>query len=435
MPATCATSKCTRTSCALCHCCQQDLCLHHLKEHQELLISLLDPLVDQINILDNRINTFEIDHLIGDAREKLERWRADCYKKIDEFLQRKHQQLTQYANEKIERQRVHIQQIRRKMIALIEEQEVTRTDIDSFQTQINYLDKQMLRMEQISFNIITQSTMIDEDLIRIEQINPYQFDLASLPPACQTIHSSKENWAALATNETFLLMYRESHLCLVDQQFNIIKKAAWSFGEISDMFWSTALKRFIVINESSVFLVDEDAMSIESMQMAAKQTWCCGTCSTRSLFLATYQRGSSIMEFNLLPTIEFVKHWKPPETCSKDEGIHDMIYNNGQLFLIIENRVKHTVRVELKSSMTFDRLWSLSLESAKNQRVQIRCCLFNDFEWIVAYHDLSRLFHITKDGKLKATCSYTPAPHFASTFGSNRLIVATSKTVNLHQLV
>lgn len=435
MPATCTTNECTRTSCALCHCCQQDLCLHHLKEHQEQLISLLDPLVDQINLLDNRITTFDINHLIGDARDKLERWRLDCYKKIDEFLQQKHQQLTQYATEKIERQRANIEQIRRKMITLIEEQEVTRTDIDSFQSQINYLEKQMRRIEQISFNVIVRTTMVDEDLIRIEEINPYQFDLTSLPPASQTIHSLKDNWAALATNETFLLMYRESHLCLVDQQFNMIKKTVWSFGEIWDMFWSAALKRFIVINESSVFLVDEDTMSIESMQMAAKQTWCCGTCSNKSLFLATYQRASSIMEFNLLPTMEFVKHWKSPETCSKDEGIHDMIYNHEQLFLIIENRVKHTIRVELKSSITFDRLWSLSLESARNQKVQIRCCLFNDFEWIVVYHDLSRLLHISKDGKLKATCMYTPAPHFASMFGSNRLIVATSKNVNLHQLL
>lgn len=435
MPSTCTTAECTRTSCALCHCCRQDLCLYHLKEHQEQLISLLDPLVDRINILDNRVNTLDIDLLIGDAREKLERWRLDCYKKIDEFLQEKHQQLTRYANEKIERQRANIEQVRYKMIAVVEEQEVTREDINSFKSQINSLEKQMLRIEQTSFNVFAQSTMVDENLIRIEENNPYQFELSSLSPASKTLHSTKDNWAALATNETSLLIYRESHLCLVDQQLNILKKTVWSFGEIWDMFWSDVLKRFLVINENSVFLVDEDTMSIESIQMGAKQNWCCGTCSNRSLFLATYRRGSSIMEFNLFPTMEFVKHWKTPETCSKDEGIHDMTYRNEQLFLIIENRMKNTIRVELKSSITFDRLWSIPLESVKNPKVQIRCCLFNDFEWIVAYHDLSRLLHIGKDGELKSSFSYSPAPHFASRFGSNLFVVATSKTVNLHPLI
>ena len=349
------------------------------------------------------------------------------------FSRKRYQQLTLYANKKIQKQREDIDQMRLKMIELIQEQEVTREDIHSIMCKINNLEKEMHKLERTSFDIIIQSTTIDENLIRIEEMNPYQLDLSSLPEVSKTIHCSKENWAALATNENFILIYQESNLCLVDREFTIIKKAVWSFGEIWDMFWSSTLKRFVVINENTVFLVDEETMSIESIQMAAKHNWCCGTCSEKSLFLATYKRGSSIMEFNLLPTIEFAKHWKSPDTCSKDEGIHDMIYNNEQLFLIIENRVKKTVRVELKSSITFDRLWSLPLDRANHQNVQIRCCLFNDVEWIVAHHDLSRLLHITKDGELKASCSYTPAPHFATIFGSNLLVVATSKRVDVHE--
>ena len=434
MPLTCSINECKRTSCALCHCCQQDICLYHLKEHQELLISQLDPIVDQINVLENRVNALNIDHMIGDAHEKLKLWRQDCYKKIDKFVEEKSQQLTQYANKKLDKQRQDIDHMRYKMIELIQEQEVTRNDIDSLKSKIINLEKDMIKIEQTSIDILVQSTMIDDDVIRIQEANPYQFDLSSLSQVSKTIQCSKEKWAALATNDTFLLMYQESNLCLVDRDFTIIKKTVWSFGEIWDMFWSSILKRFIIINETTVFLVDENTMSIESIQMGAKQNWCCGTCSDRSLFLATYRRGSSIMEFNLLPTIEFIKHWKSPDTCSKDEGIHDMIYNNKQLFLIIENRVKRTVRVELKSSITFNRLWSLPLDSADHQNVQIRCCLFNDVDWIISHHDLSCLLHVTKNGELKTACSYTPAPHFASTFGSNLLVVATSKSVNLHRV-
>ncbi|CAF1564779.1 unnamed protein product, partial [Rotaria sordida] len=50
----CAIDGCKRTSRALCHCCQQDLCIFHLNEHNDLLNSQLNPLVDEINTLGDR---------------------------------------------------------------------------------------------------------------------------------------------------------------------------------------------------------------------------------------------------------------------------------------------------------------------------------------------------------------------------------------------
>ncbi|CAF4030540.1 unnamed protein product, partial [Rotaria sp. Silwood2] len=383
----------------------------------------------------NQINTIEIENIIGIARKTLEEWRLDCYKKIDKFVEEKCYQLTQYMNIKIDKQREYIDQIRLKLTKLISEQEVTRQYIDSLKYKINTLEKEINKIKQTSFDIQIKSFITNDNLIRIKESNPYQFDLSLLSPICKTINCSKKNWAALATNEKYLLIYQESYLCLIDREFTIIKKTLWSFGEIWDMFWSSALERFFVINEKNVFLIDEDKMSIESIQkITTKHKWCCGTCSDKSLFLATYRRGSSIVEFNLLPSIEFVKQWKPSDTCSKDEGIHDMIYNDEKLFLIIENQLEKTVRVELRSSKILDCLWSLQLDSADNQKVQIRCCIFNYDEWIVVYHDLSRLIHITKDGKLKASSTYTPAPHFASTFGLNLFVIATSNSINLHKI-
>lgn len=434
MSPTCTIIECKRTACALCHCCQQDICLYHLNEHQDQIISQLNPFVDQINILENRINALNIENMIGNVREKLELWRLDCYKKIDNFIEEKYHQVTEYANQRIDKQREDINEMRYKVIELIQEQEVTREDINSLKDKLNNLEKKMNKTEQTSFDIQIQSTNIDENLILIKESNSYPGDLSSLSSVSKTINCPKDHWAALATNNKHLLIYQESHLCLIDQEFNIIKRTVWSFGEIWDIFWSSTLKQFIIINENNVFLIDENTMSIESIQMTAKQSWCCGTCSDRSLYLATYKRGSSITEFKLLPSIELVKHWKSPETCSKDEGIHDMIYNDEKLFLIIENHIKKTVRVELRSSIALDHLWSLQLESANKQNVQIRCCLFNDIEWIVVHHDRHSLLHITKDGQLKSSYSYKPAPHFASTFGSNLLVVATSNGVNLHKL-
>ncbi|CAF0747947.1 unnamed protein product [Rotaria sordida] len=434
MPSTCTINKCKHTSYAICHCCQQNICRIHLKEHQDLFISQLDPFVNQINILENRVNTMEIENIIDIVRKRLEQWRIDCYKKIDKFIEEKCYQLTQYMNIKIDKQRENIDEIRSKLTKLIYKQEVTFQYIDSLKYKINALAKEINKIEQTSFDIQIQSFITNDNLIRIKESNPYQFDLSSLSPIIKTINCTKRNWAALATNEKFLLIHQESYLCLVDQEFTIIKKTLWSFGEIWDMFWSSVLERFILINEKNVFLLDENKMSIENIQIATKYNWCCGTCSNKSLYLATYKRGSSIIELKLSPSIEFVKLWKSPDTCSKDEGIHDLIYNDEKLLFIIENQLERRIRVELRSSKTLNCLWFLPLDSADNQKVQIRCCIFNYDEWIVVYHDLSRLLHLTKDGRLKGSCSYTPSPHFASTFGSNLFVVATSNSINLHQI-
>ncbi|CAF1017183.1 unnamed protein product [Rotaria magnacalcarata] len=434
MASTCTITKCDCNSYAKCDCCQQIICLFHLKEHRDLLISQLNPLINQITILENRVKAFTAEKMIGNACETLQQWRIDCYKKIDKFIEEKSQQLTAYVNNKIDKQRDDIDQIRSKVTKLINKEKLNGQHLDSIKSKIIDLEKEITKTEQTTFHIQMQSFVTSDDLIRIKESNPYQFDLSSLSPASKTIKTSKKNWAALATNEKYLLIHQESNLCLVDQKFTIIKQIPWAFGEIWDMFWSSVLDRFIVINQNSIFLIDDDMMSMKTIQTLNKHAWCCGTCSDKSLFLATYRRGASIIELSLLPTIEFVKHWKPPETCSADEGIHDMAYNDENIFMVIENQVKRTVRVELRSSPTLNRLWSLRMDSADNLNVQIRCCLFNYNEWIVVYHDLNCLLHITKDGKLKGSFSYTPPPHFASRFGFNHLVVTTSTSINLHKI-
>ena len=434
MPRTCSINECKRTSCAVCHCCGTDLCLHHLKEHHDSLLSQIDPLAEQMNQLENRLQGFQIQSMMDYARGKLEQWRSDCYKKIDEFFENKCQELLKCANDKLHQQQNHLEQARTHLDRLMTEEDVTREDIEQLKDEVQRLQKQMDEMQHTMFKVDIQAYRINDNLIRIEEFNSVEFDLNTLPSASKTIHTEKKTCAALATNNDVLLMYQNPYLCLFDRDLNMLRKNQWTFGEIWDMFWCSTLNQFVIINENHVFLIDEETMFIENIQMIAKQTWCCGTCSERSLFLATYQRGSSIMEFNLAPSIEFVKQWKSSEICSKDEGIHDLSYSHEKLFLIIENQVKRRVRIELRSSITFDRVWSLPLDSVANQNVQIRCCSLNNNEWIIAHHDMGRLLHISKDGELKNTCVYTPAPHFVCSFGTNGLVVVTSHDVNLHKM-
>ncbi|CAF3941370.1 unnamed protein product, partial [Rotaria sordida] len=60
MSHSCSITTCKRASRFLCDCCQQNLCIHHLNEHNTLVISELNPLIDDINLLNNRLNLFNI---------------------------------------------------------------------------------------------------------------------------------------------------------------------------------------------------------------------------------------------------------------------------------------------------------------------------------------------------------------------------------------
>jgi hypothetical protein len=140
------------------------------------------------------------------------------------------------------------------------------------------------------------------------------------------------------------------------------------------------------------------------------------------------------MEFSLLPTIELVKQWQSPDTCTRDEVINGIVYNNGTLAMMIKNPSEKTIHIEMRSSATLDRLWSVRLNIAYSQNIRTRCCLLTHNEWLVVDRNTSRIFHISKDGKVKSSSAYNPPPFCATIFDQEMLAISTARGVNLHRL-
>ncbi|CAF1272927.1 unnamed protein product, partial [Adineta steineri] len=323
----CAISTCKRVSRALCYGCNQNFCREHMVEHDLSLNSQLNPLSDEINALGERLKSINLENAIGISHKKLEQWRYDCHKTIDTFFEQKCLELDRCIAKRMEKQRAEISRMRTKMSELINEQEATHKDIDSLTVTVRDLEREIEKIEQTSFQVEIKSLVLDDSLIHIENTDINRFDLTSLPPVYKTINYPRENWAPLACNNRYLLIHQEPNLCLVDQELNIVKQNSWIYGTIYDICWSSTLNRFIVINGSDVFLVDETNMSIENVQTLQKRKWLSCTTSDTSLFLSTKVWGSSIIEFSLLPTIELVKQWQSPDTCARDEVINGIVYN------------------------------------------------------------------------------------------------------------
>jgi len=405
-----------------------------LKEHQDLLVLELNPLIDQINALSDRLNALNIENKIVDARQKLEEWRLKCYRKIDRLFERKCQELDRKVAEKTDKQREEINRIESRASELIREQHTTRHDLDVLTSRIRNLEREINETEQTSFDIRTQSLDIKDSSITIEEPGKHRFDISSLPPVCKTIEYYGKSSPAIASNNRFLLMHQKPNLCLIDRRLTMVKYGLWNDGHINDICWSSVLDRFIVINGTNVFFVDESTLSIEKISTIQSQKWYSCTCSDVSLFLTTYEFGSSVMEYSLFPSIQLIRQWDSPDSCQTDEVINRMRYNNETLALLItKSHTESAVYIELRSSKTLERLWSLWLGIEGVQRKAFCCCLINEDEWLVADHENSCLILITGDGKMKARYAYNPVPWYPCLFGSDVLALSIDKGINFHK--
>jgi hypothetical protein len=69
----CVIATCKRPSRVVCDCCEQRFCLPHLTQHNESLVSQLNPLTDEINALGSRLTAFNVIEITGNCRQKVEK--------------------------------------------------------------------------------------------------------------------------------------------------------------------------------------------------------------------------------------------------------------------------------------------------------------------------------------------------------------------------
>ena len=108
---TCAVCGPKRISRARCNCCQQYLCRDHLQEHDDLLNSQLDPLVDNINQLSDRLKQFNTESFFEPIRIQLDQWKQSAFQSIERIYKHKSNEINQFINKQLENLRQQIKQI------------------------------------------------------------------------------------------------------------------------------------------------------------------------------------------------------------------------------------------------------------------------------------------------------------------------------------
>ena len=249
----------------------------------------------------------------------------------------------------------------------------------------------------------------------------------------RTIKITDKTSVSIACNEKHILLKQKPNLCLLDKQLTTVKEIPWIYDYV-EMCWSSTLNRFILTTENLIFTLDDNTMTVEqcSIHMINEKEWSCGACSDTSLYLSTADMSACLYEYTLQPTIELVKEWPLAGVHSKNEAILTFTYNNGKLALIISNIHMLQRRLDLRSTTTLERLWSLRLDAVAH------CCSLNNDQWIVMELLRPRLLHISSDGKILQEFRVKPSSMDiiwnAIQWNNDTIATFTMKTLNLHKL-
>jgi hypothetical protein len=387
----------------------------------ELLQNMVDSDNNMVNLYSSRLKEFRFDEKINETRDKLNQWRDECHKTIDEYYQRKLDELKEYETKYEEKK----SQIQININQLNEEQ-----NNDLRKPIINLIEQDLNDIEQTSLQIHLRSLIINENSISIEK----KFHFQNVKSDSRTsFFYLPESSSAIASNERYLLMHQYPCLNLIDQDSKITKQNHWPYDWIRDMCWSNKLQFFIVITSNCIYFVNEKLQYFIPEQENIKQNWFSSTCSEEFLYLSTCEWGSSIFQLNLTSPIDIVEQWKTPLTCEDYEGINDIKYNNETLALMIKNPKENKKRMDLKSIKTFSTIWSLELSLGPNIRL-FTCCPINFNEWLVIDGTNSHIYQITKDGKYQQNIPYPSIPYRANFFNSNILAISSEYDLNLYPI-
>ena len=208
----CVIETCKHKSHVLCHCCNKNFCLDHLKQHSHLSSSQLNAFISEINTLGDQLLLLDAE-ITDKDRQKLDKWRDDCYMMINSYYEEKCQELQQRYIERVDKYRREINETKSKVNKLMHEEEATHEDFISLKAIIN--DIKQFKEKSIIVDI--HPLTINKDLIQIEEWTSNEMNISTLPSPFQTIDCSNEDWPAMASNNRFLLMDQYPNLYLFDK--------------------------------------------------------------------------------------------------------------------------------------------------------------------------------------------------------------------------
>lgn len=423
----CTITGCPRISRVLCYCCNNNYCIEHLRDHNEMYLSQLYQLTNEVNQLS--------EYFRSQYRQQLDNWRYQAHQTIDLYYEQKCKELDikTVHNQRLNENRDVIEWIKLKINQLIREQNTTQKQIDSLKAATNAVRREITEMPKESFQLNIPPLILDENFIQLEK-KRISFNLPStIKSLVSTKNIPADDCIVMGNNANHFLFGQQSNLYLYDKDLNLIKQIPWSHGSIWDMCMSVILSKFILATADGVFTFDDKTMIVERLEVLSleNQSWYCCACSDRSTFLATQQLNTTVFEYTSTNNKLTLK--QKARCCSNNEYIEHMKCTKDLLALIILNDLTGERRLDMRSTSKLDQIWSISLDIKEKANV-VSCCSLDEKGWLVVDVVQTRLIHVDNQGYVKNSIAYKPTPHYAVQFSDEILAILTEHGINLHKI-
>jgi len=174
----CLVETCKREAETYCYHCSRDVCTKHYLEHKKWIQEQLHPLVDEINLIYDRLHhgdknqTTSVPQCLINAYSQLEKWREDCQHRINIAYYRVRDQIENivegHKHEEAQKAVKNVESLvkmRQQLNELLKEGDVTYRQLETMKQQLEEIKKK--EQEPISFpdiRIITQKIDVDKCL-------------------------------------------------------------------------------------------------------------------------------------------------------------------------------------------------------------------------------------------------------------------------------
>ena len=145
---TCVVELCEFVSFGLCNCCKQNLCIDHLNEHAKQWSTNLHNSLERIDCLLLHFKPDEIDKQL--EIQQLHQWYEDSRKLIDEFYEKKRNELIEKMDEKYRKQ---LDQMRNQILDLILKKGGSQLHIDQLSNSLNMIEEGLKKNESIPLKL------------------------------------------------------------------------------------------------------------------------------------------------------------------------------------------------------------------------------------------------------------------------------------------
>ena len=350
---------------------------------------------NSIQQIRDRIEKISFDQL--NFIEKLEEWRHESHRLINQFCDLKRDEYLTKVEDEMNQLKQTIDSFSFDCDASNDYIQWTQTTIQSIQQQLDQL--QQIQYQFGSFQLDPSLISIPEKIIDSIEHPPSPFKDLSCSSFQWTNQMSisipPDHWYSLASNQQSILAASKSDLILFDHNLNLMKKKSLIPTGLKDICWSTSLAKYILIFPREILLVNpnDNSLLLESISIVSnnEQPWERGTTHQSILFLSTFGDNPLIVEYNLSPSIHSNKRYPWFLFTCQHEIVNDLKANNDSLGLVIENSLSNLTRLDIRSIKSFDCLHSIEIGKGWGYR-----CSSSIQHWILTDSYNQRILFIEK---------------------------------------